>query len=321
MYGIADARTSQVRTATGAKTVTANRTAAAPAPSGSPARAMSTFQPACSAAAARVSARASAGTRRGYRTSVRIAPAWRATAAAVIGPAGSSTAKDDPRAKWWFCHRDAVPPGFGLRNRRSPTMCAYRRAAAVLRPEAQTSRSCWWYQTERVGRTRSMRRWAARVSGSENGRGPESYVLHGTPWRVHPALKLRLRSTPCPFWRVPAARPSGFRVGTSHMSNIRGGRIRRSRRTTAVPAHSLPWMQPTTITRRGACGAPDSVAMIARPPAEVPICCVTWTDGPYGPTVISGSAASSAGSAGTAPSYALGPLRHLRHGAGGDREE
>src|SRR2546421_11454187 len=64
MYGIADARTSHVRTATGANTVTARRTAAAPAPSGSPARAMSTFQPACSAAAARVSARASAGTRR-----------------------------------------------------------------------------------------------------------------------------------------------------------------------------------------------------------------------------------------------------------------
>src|SRR6185437_15958376 len=130
-----------------------------------------------------------------------------------------------------------------------------------------------------------------------------------------------LRSTPWPFWRVSAARPSGFRVGTSHMSNMRGGRTRRRRRITATPAHSLPWMQPTTSTRRGACGAPDSVAMIARPPAEVPICCVTCTDGPYGPTVISGSAASSAGSAGTAPSYAVEPLGHLRRGGGGDGEE
>ncbi len=47
-----------------------------------------------------------------------------------------------------------------------------------------------------------------------------------------------------------------------------------------MPAHSLPWMQPTTSTRRGAWGAPDSVAMIARPPADVPICWVTCTDGP-----------------------------------------
>ena len=53
------------------------------------------------------------------------------------------------------------------------------------------------------------------------------------------------------------------------MSNIRGGRISRRRRTTAIPAHSLPWMQPTTSTRRGAWGAPDSVAMIARPSADV----------------------------------------------------
>src|SRR5690349_1393279 len=62
MYGTAAASTCHVASASGANTTVANSWAAAPAPSGSPARAMSTFQPACSAAAARASARASAGT-------------------------------------------------------------------------------------------------------------------------------------------------------------------------------------------------------------------------------------------------------------------
>ena len=62
MYGTADHSTCHVSAATGAKTTTPNRMAAAPAPSGSPARAMRMFQPACSAAAARASARAVAGT-------------------------------------------------------------------------------------------------------------------------------------------------------------------------------------------------------------------------------------------------------------------
>ena len=124
MKGTADQSTCQVSAATGAKTTTAKRTAAAPAPSGSPARAMRTFQPACSAAAASVSARASAGIGRGYRASARMADSCRVTAAADIGPAGSSTAKEASPGKCRFCHREAVPPGLGLRNRRSPTRWA-----------------------------------------------------------------------------------------------------------------------------------------------------------------------------------------------------
>src|SRR5919204_68490 len=63
MYGAADHSTCHVAAATGAKTATPTSVAAAPAPSGSPARAIRRFQPAWIAAAARASARAAAGTR------------------------------------------------------------------------------------------------------------------------------------------------------------------------------------------------------------------------------------------------------------------
>ena len=33
---------------------------------------------------------------------------------------------------------------------------------------------CWWYQIEIDGRSRRMSRSAARVSGSDDGRGPDA---------------------------------------------------------------------------------------------------------------------------------------------------
>ena len=58
--------------------------------------------------------------------------------------------------------------------------------------------------------------------------------------------KLRLRSTPRAFWRVPRRTPSGLTVSTSHSSTPAGGVARRRREITARPAVSLPWIEPTT---------------------------------------------------------------------------
>ena len=114
MYGIAAARTSHVRTASGSKTITAKRTAAARAPSGSPARAMERVP-------ARMQRGGGQGQREGvgghpaggYRTSVRIALAWRATAAAVIGPSGELDGERRP------AREVAVLPSRGGRRRGS----------------------------------------------------------------------------------------------------------------------------------------------------------------------------------------------------------
>ena len=85
--------------------------------------------------------------------------------------------------------------------------------------------------------------------------------------------KLRLRSTPRAFQRVLAARPSGFRSGTTQTVPPAGGCVWTSRDATAIPARSFPWIVPKTSTsgrprpaanarigRRGA--APDQ----GRPP-------------------------------------------------------
>ena len=49
-----------------------------------------------------------------------------------------------------------------------------------------------------------------------------------------------------------------------------GSGILRSTRTTRVPAHSVPWMQPTTSTRSVPPGSPRWWATIGRPCAEWP---------------------------------------------------
>ena len=50
----------------------------------------------------------------------------------------------------------------------------------------------------------------------------------------------------------------------------RGGLARRSRRVTATPARSLPWMAPTTRITRFALGDPIRSAVIGRPSADLP---------------------------------------------------
>jgi len=73
------------------------------------------------------------------------------------------------------------------------------------------------------------------------------------------------------FWRVLWARPSGLTVGTSQRSA--GPPVtRRKARITGSPAHSLPWMQPTTSTRMPA-GLPARSTTIGRPSDECPMRC------------------------------------------------
>ena len=94
-----------------------------------------------------------------------------------------------------------------------------------------------------------MSRTAARVSGSERGPGPGYSRPHRLPPALHSDGKLRLRSTPRAFWRRPSAKPSGLSCETTQRSTAGDERARM--RVTAVPAHSSPWMQPTTSARVG----------------------------------------------------------------------
>ena len=52
--------------------------------------------------------------------------------------------------------------------------------------------------------------------------------------------KLRLRSTPSAFCRVPRAQPSGFTLVTATISVPRGAPVAINRCTIAMPAISLP---------------------------------------------------------------------------------
>ena len=54
-------------------------------------------------------------------------------------------------------------------------------------------------------------------------------MSNGRPPPAQRNGKLRLRSTPRAFWRVPAATPSGFAVRTSQSCTPAGGGVRRSR--------------------------------------------------------------------------------------------
>ena len=130
-----------------------------------------------------------------------------------------------------------------------PERRAYRRAAGMLCPQARMSACGWWNQIVTAGLIRRMSRTAARVSGSESGRGPGTPDPSGRPPALHSDGKLRFRSTPRPFCRRPSAKPSGLRFETTQRSTAGDERARI--RVTAVPAHSSPWMQPTTSARVG----------------------------------------------------------------------
>ena len=80
--------------------------------------------------------------------------------------------------------------------------------------------------------------------------------------------KLRLRSTPRAFCRVPRRTPSGLTESTSHSSTPSGGVALRSRASTARPAVSLPWIEPTTSTFTGP--VPTRSARSGRSCAEWP---------------------------------------------------
>src|SRR6266496_3165022 len=58
---------------------------------------------------------------------------------------------------------------------------------------------------------------------------------------------------------------------TATISAPGGAPTRTSRRTIALPADSLPWMQPTTSMRRAAAGSPSTTGRMARPSTLWPI--------------------------------------------------
>lgn len=142
----------------------------------------------------------------------------------------------------------------------------------MLRPQARTNGTSpryWWYQIVTVGRARRIRSRAIRVSGSDSGRGPEYCGSQRRPIGCQCAGKLRFRSTPRPFCRTLSARPSGLRFASSQRSS-RLGLVRSRRRTMAMPAHSSPWMQPTTRIRHWLVELSSSSARTGRPRAEWP---------------------------------------------------
>src|SRR4051812_16133252 len=110
---------------------------------------------------------------------------------------------------------------------------------------------CWWYQTVTAGCSPGTSRPPARDSGSENAGRPGEEGSNALPPPAQRRPKLRLRSTPRAFWRVPRRTPSGLTVSTSHSSTPAGGVERRRREITARPAVSLPWIEPTTRTFTG----------------------------------------------------------------------
>ena len=82
--------------------------------------------------------------------------------------------------------------------------------------------------------------------------------------------KFRLRSTPRASCRVPRANPSGFASKMIKTWAAAGGRSLDSALAMRTPAHSLPWMHPTTRSRRALVGSPSSTARMGLPKTERP---------------------------------------------------
>ena len=88
-------------------------------------------------------------------------------------------------------------------------------------------------------------------------RGPGSRCRTRRPPPRQRRGKLRLRSTPRAFWRVPRATPSGLSVRTVHTCTPAGGRgPPQPPRSPRGPAGSVPWIEPVTSTRTGASRRP-----------------------------------------------------------------
>jgi hypothetical protein len=120
------------------------------------------------------------------------------------------------------------------------------------------------------GRRRRISERAIRDSGSDRGCGPEYCGSPGYSRCRQRQGKLRFRSTPRSFCRVPSATPSGFRSGIVTIRPDRGGGSLPRSRAMAMPAGSSPWIAPTTRSGRAASGSPSRRATIGRPRTEVP---------------------------------------------------
>ena len=116
---------------------------------------------------------------------------------------------------------------------------ANRRAAAMLGPHARTTACGWWNQSVSAGRMRRIRLRAARVSGSESGRGPE---YCGDPRPADPLPERREVPVQVDAVRVPA-RAGGEPVRVQHRAAARGRRpgsaACAAARRPRVPAHSF----------------------------------------------------------------------------------
>ena len=160
-------------------------------------------------------------------------------------PRGSSTTNELVPAKRWFCQ-------FG-RRARGPAACGRngiagqraRSGAPTARsaPGADERRRCVLVEPDRQVRPEAADRAGAaspRLGLRERARARSIRRRRGAPSGRQSKGKLRLRSTPWALPRVPAATPSGLRVGTTQSVGVagRGGRrsaggrpaFRRSRR-------------------------------------------------------------------------------------------
>ena len=117
-------------------------------------------------------------------------------------------------------------------------------------------------------RSRAAAGRGARAASAPASPAPSPPSARGSTCRAAPVRqrngKLRLRSTPRAFWRVPARGRPGCRCGRARTRRRPRARAR-SRATIASPAGSLPCTSPTTSTFTGAPASPTRVARISRP--------------------------------------------------------
>src|SRR6187200_424097 len=196
--------------------------------------------------------------------------AWRLPLRSESGPGASSTTKELVPGKRWFCQLGAVPCGQRILAKLMLEKRANFLATGTLWPQARTRVCGWWYQIVSSGLRSLTSLRTVRVSGSDHGRGPEYSASQRLPIGIHSEPKFRFRSTPRPFWRTPSLRPSGFTQWITRRSKLPGG-LRRTRLcVTALPAHSFPWMQPTTSTLCGLAGSPRRCTLMGRSSVEWP---------------------------------------------------
>src|SRR6187551_901502 len=210
--------------------------------------------------------------------------AWRFALRSESGPGASSTTKELVPGKRWFCQLGAVPCGQRIFAKSMLEKRANFLAAGTLWPQARTRVCGWWYQMVSSGFRSLTSLRTVRVSGSDQGRGPEYSGSQRLPIGIHSEPKFRFRSTPRPFCRTPSSRPSGLTQWITHRSKLPGGLRRVSLCVTAPPAHSFPWMHPTTSTLCGLEASPRRCTLIGR----------SWVEWPTTAVSVVGAAVASA---------------------------